>query len=193
MGVNYVRRFRMEFDFATTHLSQPVLPDGYRWVPWQDRLLERHAMTKFESFQYEIDSRVFPCLGDLDGCRALMGEISRQRGFLPGATWLITHRTEPEDHVWRQPVDCGTIQGLAPSINLGAVQNVGIVPEHRGLGLGKALVLKSLHGFRRAGMQRVYLEVTADNTPAVELYRTIGFRLKRTMFKAVEFEPAQVS
>jgi ribosomal protein S18 acetylase RimI-like enzyme len=61
------------------------------------------------------------------------------------------------------------------------------------MGLGRALVLKSLHGFRRAGMQRVYLEVTAENTPAVELYRSIGFRLKRTMFKSVEFEPVPVS
>ena len=30
-------------------------------------------------------------------------------------------------------------------------------------------------GFRAAGMRRVYLEVTADNAPAVELYRSLGF------------------
>src|SRR5690349_17495715 len=105
MGVHYVRRFRMEFDFATTQLSQPVLPEGYRWVPWHNRLLERHAMVKYESFQFEIDSRVFPCLGELEGCRALMGEISRQRGFLPGATWLITHRSALDEEGWQPPLD----------------------------------------------------------------------------------------
>lgn len=193
MGVHYVRRFRMEFDFASTQLPQPFLPDGYRWYPWNDRLLDRHAVVKHESFQFEIDSRVFPCLGDLDGCRCLMGEIARQRGFLPGATWLITHRAPQHSEEWQPPIDCGTIQGLAASVGMGAVQNVGIIPEHRGVGLGRALVLKSLHGFRRAGMQRVYLEVTAENTPAVELYRSIGFRLKRTMFKAVEFDPVSIS
>lgn len=189
MGVHYVRRFRMEIDFLATQLPQPVLPEGYRWIPWQDRLLERHSVAKHESFQFEIDARVFPCLGNLDGCRALMGEISRQRGFLPGATWLITHRPPDSEAIGQPPVDCGTIQGLSPAYNLGAIQNVGIVPAHRGLGLGRALVLKSLHGFRRAGLQRVYLEVTAENSLAVELYRSVGFRLKRTMFKAVEFEP----
>ena len=193
MGVHYVRRFRMEFDFVTTPLAQPELPEGYRWIPWHERLLERHAVAKYESFQFEIDARVFPCLGDLDGCRALMAEITRQRGFLPGATWLIARRPQVDDQSWPAPADCGTIQGLTPSYNMGAVQNVGIVPEHRGMGLGRALVLKSLHGFRRVGLQRVYLEVTADNTPAVELYRSIGFRLKRTMFKAVAFEPVPAS
>jgi ribosomal protein S18 acetylase RimI-like enzyme len=32
----------------------------------------------------------------------------------------------------------------------------------------------------------VYLEVTGDNVPAVELYRSIGFTLVRTMYKALE-------
>jgi ribosomal protein S18 acetylase RimI-like enzyme len=45
------------------------------------------------------------------------------------------------------------------------------------------LVLQSLHGFRQSGMQRVTLEVTADNRPAVALYRSIGFRLTRTLYR----------
>ena len=58
-----------------------------------------------------------------------------------------------------------------------------VVPEHRGQGLGRALMLQSLHGFRKAGMQRVSLEVTADNRPAVALYRSLGFRLTRTLYR----------
>ena len=189
MGVTYVRRFRMEFDLVNTPIVRPMIPEGYRWLAWDAALRERHAAAKYESFHCEIDSRVFPCLGGLEGCRRLMRDISRQRAFLPDATWLITYQSDFSD----QAFDCGTIQGLAQTANVGAVQNVGVVPEHRGLGLGRALVLRALHGFRNAELRRAVLEVTAENTPAVELYRSIGFRLARTMYKAVAAEPVPVS
>ena len=184
MGMTYFRRFRMEIDFDEVNLPQPSLPDGYRWSAWQPALLSRHVTVKFKSFRDEIDSQVFPCLGDLAGCQRLMLEIIRQKCFLPAATWLISHRPRGSFRY----VGCGTIQGVEHNATFGAVQNVGVVPEHRGLGLGRALVLKALHGFEESGLRRVYLEVTAHNTEAVELYRSIGFRLTRTMYKAIETE-----
>jgi hypothetical protein len=60
-------------------------PTGYRLVPWHDGLLDAHARTKFRSFRSEIDAVVFPCLGDLEGCRRLMREIRGKAGFLPAA------------------------------------------------------------------------------------------------------------
>jgi hypothetical protein len=113
-----------------------------------------------------------------------MQEITRQDSFLPEATWLITY----DRASWNEIADCGTIQGLAHSGFLGAVQNVGVTPVHRGVGLGRALVLKSLHGFRNAGLERVFLEVTGENATAVELYASIGFTRVRTMYKAIEAE-----
>jgi len=187
MGVAYYRRFRMEIEVSGRPLPEPELPEGYRLHAWDPDCLERHARAKYVSFRDEIDSRVFQCLGEYDGCCRLMEEISGQKGFLPDATWLIS-RDGPDDV---DPADCGTIQGLAHSRSLGAVQNVGVVPDHRGLGLGRALMLSSLIGFRSAGLKRVYLEVTAENHPAVQLYRSIGFRLVRTMYKAVDVEPSR--
>jgi hypothetical protein len=115
-----------------------------------------------------------------------MSEISEQNSFLPDSTWLITRRGDEGC----EPDDCGTIQGLKQRRRVGSVQNVGVVPTHRGLGLGRALVVKSLHGFRKAGLRHVSLEVTADNAPAIELYKSIGFRVTRTMYKAVDVQPA---
>ena len=167
-------------------LAVPALPTHYAWVSWGKSILNRHAEVKFFSFRDEIDSLVFPCLGATSGCLQLMREISGQATFLPQATWLIKFAADE----WDYPVDCATIQGLAQTETLGSVQNVGVVPEHRGVGLGRALVLKSLEGFRLSGLRRVFLEVTADNRPAVELYRSVGFRLSRTLYRPVPADAA---
>ncbi|MCR9232547.1 GNAT family N-acetyltransferase [Gimesia chilikensis] len=182
----YFRRFRMEIDLLNARLVDDPLPEGYRWCPWELTTLDRHAITKYHSFRSELDARVFPCLGDIDGCRKLMRDISTQRNFLPGGTWLITWDGMGNE----EPVDCGTIQAIVPSRIMGAIQNVGITPKHRGLGLGRALVTKCLLGFREAGVKRAYLEVTAENEPAINLYRSIGFRLTRTLYKPSHYVEA---
>ena len=187
MGVTYFKRFRMEIDLTRVAIAEPRLPDDYRWVKWSPLLVDRHATAKFESFRSEIDSQVFPCLGESAGCRRLMYEITQRQVFLPQATWLLNHI----DDLGESIEDCGTIQGIVQPSALGAIQNVGMVPGHRGKGLGRALVQKALCGFRIAGVSRVYLEVTAKNLPAVQLYRSLGFRLTRTTYKAVEVEAAE--
>lgn len=174
----------MEFTFAERKLELPVLPDGFRFVAWNPMDLDRHATAKFHSFRDEFDSQVFPSLGSLDGCRRLMLEIASQRTFLPEATWLVGSRNSPDAP--SQFIDCGTIQGIASGRDSGSIQNVGVTPDSRGLGLGRALIVKALHGFRDFGVKRVYLEATAENAPAVELYRSVGFRLVRTTYKHMQ-------
>ncbi len=60
---------------------------------------------------------------------------------------------------------------------------MGILPEFRGQGLGKSLVMKALIGFHESGMKRVSLEVTSENEKAIELYQSLGFKIIRTMYK----------
>ena len=184
MGFTYFKRFRMEIDLSHIATEEPALPAGYQWLAWQASILDRHAHAKYESFRSEIDAKVFPCLGNADGCRRLMQEIAGRDSFLPAATWLLAYRDPDSGEL----CDCGTIQGLAQQGALGAIQNVGIVPEQRRQGLGRMLVLKALQGFRSSQLTRAYLEVTARNTMAVNLYRSMGFQIARTVYKAVEEE-----
>jgi len=172
----------MEIDLDRVALPPMHLPPGYRWQPWVPAHLERHAIAKWMSFRAELDSQVFPCLGTLEGCRRLMGEISRQKHFVAPATWLLVYQPEP----LAPSDDCGIIQGVQRNRRLGAIQNVGVVPQHRNLGLGRSLVLQCLDGFRRRGMRRVLLEVTSENRAAVTLYQAIGFRVIKTVLKTVE-------
>jgi len=81
---------------------------------------------------------------------------------------------------------CGTIQGVVDAEGNGSIQNVGVVPSLRGLGLGRCLIEQALAGFQRLGLRRAFLEVTADNKPAVRLYHRLGFRTVRTIYKTVD-------
>src|SRR5207249_11484365 len=123
-------------------LVPPALPFPFRWVGWEESLLDQHAEVKYRSFRDEIDAQVFPCLGDRFGCQRLMREIRNKPGFLPAATWLIA---SPEGY-------CGTIQGVMDRGPIGAIQNVGVIPSYRGLGLGRALIRRALDGFYRVGL-----------------------------------------
>ncbi|MEZ6130118.1 MAG: N-acetyltransferase [Planctomycetaceae bacterium] len=173
------KRFRMEIDLRRVALPPAVLPDGYRWLPWRPILIERHAQVKWRSFRDDLDGQVFTCLSQIEGCRRLITEIGNQSRFCPNATWMIAFQPEP---AWPAD-DCGTIQGINCSGGVGAIQNVGIVPEHRGLGLGRAIMLKALEGFWQDGQNFATLEVTADNVVAVELYRSLGFRVARVLYR----------
>jgi GNAT superfamily N-acetyltransferase len=51
-----------------------------------------------------------------------------------------------------------------------------VVPEHRGRGLGRALLLRALELARDAGCRAVDLEVDADHARAERLYQREGFR-----------------
>jgi len=176
IDLRYFKRFRMELDLGAPLPPVPPLPDGYFWLPWDDSLLASHARAKYASFHAEIDSQVFPSLGSEAGCVKLMRAIRLKPGFLPGATWLIASGAE----------FCGTVQGVRERSGWGAIQNLGVVPGHRGHGLGAALLLQALHGFRRVCLPGALLEVTAQNESAVRLYRRFGFRCRKTVYKTVE-------
>ena len=179
MAITYYKRLRMEIDLdGHSPTLAAALPGRFVWVPWEEALLADHAEVKFQSFRHEIDAYVFPCLGDRYGCQRLMREIRRKPGFLPGATWLIAC---PEGYV-------ATVQGVMDLGPIGAIQNLGVIPSYRGIGLGRALVHRALAGFREAGLRRAYLEVTAENNAAVQLYRSLGFHRAKTLYKAVDGE-----
>jgi GNAT superfamily N-acetyltransferase len=183
MSVSYFKRFRMEIDLRGRSFAPASIPPGYRLLAWHPDHLPEHAEAKYQSFRHEIDAEVFSCLGDQIGCFKLMEEISDKEGFLAEATWLAAYMGDGPDRIDY----CGTIQGIRASHRLGGIQNIGITPPHRRRGVGTALIMAALSGFQQVGLPRAYLEVTAQNEPAVRLYKQLGFQRTKTLYKAVEF------
>lgn len=182
MKPNRFKRFRMKIDLRRIDLTDVRLPEGYTWLPWHVLLRNRHALTKWISFRDDLDGRVFPCLSERAGCSRLLGEITRQKRFCPDATWMVSYQPEPN---WPGE-DCGTVQGIGRRGGIGAIQNIGVIPEHRSRGLGRALVLKSLQGFWQNGYEAATLEVTALNQPAVKLYRDLGFDVVEVLYREAD-------
>ena len=178
----FCRRLRLEIDLTRCDVARPELAAGYRWIEWTPELLSRHAAVKYRCFETEKDGQVFPSLRSAAGCQRLMDYIATNPMFVPTATWLLVSNDVNRGEV----IDCGTIQGLATIPDSGAIQNVGIVPEHRGRGLGRALVQTALRGFRESGLMHISLEVTAANEPAVRLYQSLGFQVTKTLYRSVE-------
>jgi ribosomal protein S18 acetylase RimI-like enzyme len=194
----YFKRHRMELDLR--HSRPPAeLPPGYYWLPWEAGVVDLHAQVKFQCFIDEMDARVFPSLSSLAGCRDLMAAIATRAGFCPGATWLVAgkalDRQSPESHGVKgvplgltSDVCVATVQGLLDSQRYGGIQNLGVISDYRGMGIGWAILLKALEGFAATGVRRVFLEVTAKNELAVRMYRRLGFRSFKTIYREVEVE-----
>ena len=170
----------MVYDLVARPIPTVELPHGYVWIPWSPRLIDAHACVKYNGFRDNFDSEIFPSFSSLEGCKRLMDVIASRQGFLPGTTWLIAKSTVDSKMEY-----CATIQGIQHSPEEGGIQNVAVIPNHRKLGLGKALVLQCLSGFQKAGVRKVALEVTADNYTALHLYTRIGFQTRETVYKAI--------
>lgn len=177
----HYKRLRMQLDLREP-LENPQLPEGYQFVPWQALIQERHAQVQWRAFRHDLDGQLFACLSSLAGCRRLLRDTVHHSQFSSSGTWLVQFQPEPE---WPAD-DCAMIQGLVRTGMTGAIQNLGVVPEHRGFGLGRAVLLKALHGFRSTGVRRATLEVTANNQQAVRLYLTLGFQVSRVLYRTAE-------
>ena len=80
----------------------------------------------------------------------------------------------------------GEISCHAERFGVGFVTTLGVLPEARGLGIGRALLLRAFAAFWERGQPRVGLAVDADNeTGATGLYEAAGMRLA---FGAITFE-----
>src|SRR3954453_5807421 len=58
---------------------------------------------------------------------------------------------------------------------------IGVVPDHRGSGVGESLTRRLLDEAREAGAREIVLEVIVENAPAIALYEKLGFARTREL------------
>ena len=75
--------------------------------------------------------------------------------------------------------DVGKIMGICGMwivIDSAQITNVAVLPEARGLGIGKALMRESMKVAKEGGADIMSLEVRVTNTVAQNLYRKLEFQ-----------------
>lgn len=127
---------------------------------------------------------------DAEGFRACLDAVARERRWLAfvEAPPLDTVRNFLERERGRGMIQlvaaagsqivgwCDAIPRRAEGFRHSADLGMGLLPGYRGRGLGRALLLGTLAGARRAGLLRVQLEAYASNTAALALYERCGFQ-----------------
>ena len=77
----------------------------------------------------------------------------------------------------------GFVIGLVEPDRTGHVTTVGVAPEHRRRSLAKRLMREVEEAFRKRNVRLVRLEVRTLNTPAQQLYESLGYTISQRLPK----------
>jgi len=134
--------------------------DEDEWTDLNSRAFARHPEQGAWTRE-DLDLREREPWFDADGFF-----LAERAGKLVGFHWTKIHGAQPDE---AQPHEA---QAHEP---IGEVYVVGVAPEERGTGLGRALTLVGLRYLRSRGLFQVMLYVDESNTPAIGLYESLGF------------------
>lgn len=70
---------------------------------------------------------------------------------------------------------------LQQTANVGAIYGLGVLPEHRGKGFGRAILTMAIERLKEANAGEIMLQVEAKNANALNLYKSCGFIETSTM------------
>jgi ribosomal protein S18 acetylase RimI-like enzyme len=140
---------------------------GYRAVGWDPSLTSAHARVLHRGFADTLDGRFFERLRTLVGCEDLMADLVVQPGFAGPASLLTLHGGRP----------VAAVQAFVRPGGSGEIGNLAVVPEHRGRGIGRWLLARSLRALVRSGVTTVELTMTRSNRTAWRTYTSLGFHV----------------
>jgi mycothiol synthase len=151
-------------------LPRPVLPAGVELRPFRVGVDEDAWLA--------VNARAFGQLPDQGGWTRVDLERRIREPWFSAAGFLMAWRREPGGERlagfhWTK-VHGGSAGGHdhAP---IGEVYVVGVDPDERGHGLGRALTLAGLHHLRALDLSQAMLYVDSANTTAIRLYEGLGF------------------
>jgi ribosomal protein S18 acetylase RimI-like enzyme len=142
----------MRIDLTTDPTVAPARPEGATLAVWSEASAPRfHAV-------YDAAFRERPGFPGWTAAEWIDGVV--EDGFRPDWSVLVSVPTLG---------DVGFITAAE-----GWIDQVGVVPEARGRGIGAALIGEALGRMRADGATEAWLNVNVDN-PASALYRRLGF------------------
>jgi ribosomal protein S18 acetylase RimI-like enzyme len=153
-------------------------------IPWTESYQEATGRLIVNTYKNHIDSQINDQYRSATGARRFLTNIVQYPGcghfFAPASFAAIDHGTL-----------CGASLASLVSRDVGHITQVCVAPSYQGTGLGYELMRKSMAAFAAHGCRAVSLTVTAENEPALRLYRKMGF-VERRSFSAYVWEPGAI-
>ena len=113
---------------------------------------------------------------DLEGVLAVEAESFTNPWTRAMYAWELQNRDVCHIYVARTPaVAVAGFCALWIVFDEVHINNVAVLPQYRGRGMGSAILRHALADAQRRGARRATLEVRASNTGAVRLYQRLGF------------------
>jgi mycothiol synthase len=151
--------------------SAPRLPEGVQVLPFRPG--------RDEDAWLRVNARAFATHPEQGSWTAEDLRLREDEPWFDAAGFLLAWRGDPEaggellgSH-WTKVHPPGDV---LPDERVGEVYVLGIDPSAQGLGLGRTLTDLGLAHLRSRGLRQVLLYVEEDNTTAVHLYESRGFR-----------------
>ncbi len=147
-----------------------VIMDGVEVVGWAAAHYQAAAELIHASYANHIDASINDQYRSLHGSLRFLHNIVRFPGcgvFEAGASWVLRDRVSG---ALVGMVLCSRVAG-----DVAHITQICIAEEHRGRGLGRALLRHCVGHLAQAGFSAITLTVTEQNQPAVSLYEELGF------------------
>lgn len=179
-GFKFIDLGVMVFDINDKRLIKEIeqlnlysIPIGYKIVPYSDIYADELASVILKSFEDASDINFDIRFGSIEGARDIVEKITKSvyGRFLSHSSKILLHENKL----------IGFCLSNVTGESIGNIPLVGILKEHRGMGLSK-LLLKSVVGdvvkLNQSGLvtlTELNASVDLDNSHALKMYEDAGF------------------
>src|SRR6266404_2938372 len=156
-----------------SRLATSIYPD-FEVRPWTDGDYQSAAAVITAAYRGHVDSEINDQYRTLSGSLRFLNNIVRFPGcgtFDPDSSFVAVHKQTKSV--------VGLILCSRVRHDVGHVTQVCVLPEYRSHGIGEWLLAATGGNLRDRNFSMLSLTVTEENTGAVELYRQVGFEVKR--------------
>jgi ribosomal protein S18 acetylase RimI-like enzyme len=181
-GFSRHARLFMSLPLSTAQMDTKLIAADIEIRRWTEQEYQPSASVITAAYRNHVDSQVNDQYRTLSGSLRFLNNIVRFPGcgtFDPESSFVAVNR---RNHALAGIILCSRVR-----YDTGHVTQVCVLPEYRRLRLGKALLASTVRNLVQRKFTALSLTVTEANTPAVELYRHLGFETRR-VFDAFVWE-----
>ena len=175
-------RLFMTLPLLGAHSPGRRLGSEFELRRWSDQDYQGAATVITGSYRNHIDSEINDQYRTVTGSLRFLNNIVRFPGcgqFDGESSFVAYHKPT------RTPV--GLILCSQVKHDVGHITQVCVLPEHRGKGIGEALLAANMQDLQRRAFEMLSLTVTEANRGAVDLYKRLGYSIQR-VFDAFVWE-----